>query len=266
MRISELFEAQARRVVAIMPGGFHPFHPGHKSLYDWAVGEFGKDSVYVAATNDQETRPFPFEVKKKLAAMAGVPESKFIQVNTAPFNARAYSDLVDSDTALVFVRSEKERNVTPLPDQMKIDKATKKPGNEPRYYRSYTGKDLNTADEMGYIAYGPTVNFGFKGLDIKSASEIRANWPNMTDEEKLDAAGQMYGSGAEEAVELLNTALGTKELEPAEAAEPENDISKRELLNRSLGAQGHQVIPDKKKRLKQNPRKGTKHKGKQYEI
>jgi len=229
-----------------MPGGFHPFHPGHKSLYDWAVGEFGKDNVYVAATNDTKERPFPFEVKKKLAAMAGVPESNFIQVNTAPFNARAYTDLIDSDTALVFVRSEKERNVTPLPDQMKIDKATKKPGNEPRYYRSYTGKDLNTADEMGYIAYGPTINFDFKGLDIKSASEIRANWPKMSDEEKLDAAAQMYGSGAEEAVNLLNRALGVKEPEMAEVAEPEQTKNKRDLLNKSLRAKGHQVVPNKK--------------------
>ena len=216
MKLRHLFEAKARKIVAIMPGGFHPFHPGHKSLYDWAVGEFGKDNVYVAATNDTKERPFPFEVKKKLAAMAGVPESKFIQVNTAPFNARAYSDLVDSDTALVFVRSEKERNVTPLPDQMKIDKATKKPGNEPRYYRSYTGKDLNTADEMGYIAYGPTINFDFSGMSIKSASELRAAWPEMSDEDKLKAAKLMYGNGAPVAVKLLDQALGAKEPEMAE--------------------------------------------------
>lgn len=63
MRLFELFEAQAKRTVAIMPGGFHPFHPGHKSLYDWAVETFGASNVYVAATNDTATRPFPFDVK-----------------------------------------------------------------------------------------------------------------------------------------------------------------------------------------------------------
>ena len=60
MRLRQLFEGTARRIVAVMPGGFHPFHPGHKSLYDWAVQTFGKDNVYVAATDDTAVRPFPF--------------------------------------------------------------------------------------------------------------------------------------------------------------------------------------------------------------
>jgi phosphopantetheine adenylyltransferase len=86
MFIRDLYEAPAKRIVAVMPGGFHPFHPGHKSLYDWAVKTFGQGNVYVAATNDTAARPFPFDVKKKLAGMAGVPGSNFIQVKS-PFNA-----------------------------------------------------------------------------------------------------------------------------------------------------------------------------------
>ena len=203
MFLRELFEAKARKVVAVMPGGFHPFHPGHKSLYDWAVKTFGQSNVYVAATNDTKARPFPFEVKKKLAAMAGVPESNFMQVKS-PFNNREYADLLDDDTALVFVRSEKDKTEQPLPDQ------TKKNG-EPGYLRTYTGKDLNTADEMGYMAYGPTINFDFSGMQIKSASELRATWPEMSDEDKLKAAKLMYGNGAPVAVKLLNQALGDPE-------------------------------------------------------
>ena len=203
MFLRELFEAKARRIVAVMPGGFHPFHPGHKSLYDWAVKTFGQPNVYVAATNDTASRPFPFEVKKKLAAMAGVPESNFMQVKS-PFNAMSYKDIVDADTALVFVRSQKDKNEQPLPDQ------TKKNG-EPGYLRTYTGKDLNTSDEMGYMAYGPTINFDFSGMQIKSASELRATWPEMSDEDKLKAAKLMYGNGAPVAVKLLDQALGDTE-------------------------------------------------------
>jgi len=250
MRLRNLYEAPARKVVAIMPGGFHPFHPGHKSLYDWAVKTFGQSNVYVAATNDTASRPFPFEIKKKLAGMAGVPSDKFIQVNTAPFNATAYKHLIDNDTALVFVRSEKERNVTPLPDQMKIDKATKKPGNEPRYYRSYTGKDLNTADEMGYIAYGPTINFDFSGMQIKSASELRATWPEMSDEDKLKAAKLMYGDGAPVAVKLLNKALGDTEAPVGEGIDEENkglyyNVNKRKKAGTSR-KKGHPKAPTDK--------------------
>ena len=200
MLLRELFEAKARKIVAVMPGGFHPFHPGHKSLYDWAVKTFGQSNVYVAATADTSTRPFPFDVKKKLAVMAGVPESNFMQVKS-PFNNREYAGLLDADTALVFVRSQKDKNEQPLPDQ------TKKNG-EPGYLRTYTGKNLNTADEMGYMAYGPTINFDFSGMQIKSASELRATWPEMSDEDKLKAAKLMYGNGAPVAVKLLNQALG----------------------------------------------------------
>jgi len=209
MLLRELYEAKARKIVAVMPGGFHPFHPGHKSLYDWAVKTFGQGNVYVAATNDQETRPFPFEVKKKLAAMAGVPESNFIQVKS-PFNAMSYKDIVDDNTALVFVRSQKDKAEQPLPDQ------TKKNG-EPGYLRTYTGKDLNTSDEMGYMAYGPTINFDFSGMQIKSASELRATWPEMSDEDKLKAAKLMYGNGAPVAVQLLDKALGDTEAPANEA-------------------------------------------------
>ena len=200
MFIRDLYEAPAKRIVAVMPGGFHPFHPGHKSLYDWAVKTFGQGNVYVAATNDTAARPFPFDVKKKLAGMAGVPESNFIQVKS-PFNAMSYQDIVDDATALVFVRSEKDKAEHPKPDQ------TKKNG-EPGYLRTFTGKDLNSSNEMGYMAYGPTVDFDFSGMQIKSASELRATWPNMSDEDKHKAAALMYGNGHDEAVQLLDKALG----------------------------------------------------------
>ena len=209
MRLRDLYEGSAKQIVAVMPGGFHPFHPGHKSLYDWAVKTFGQSNVYVAATNDTAARPFPFDVKKKLAGMAGVPESNFIQVKS-PFNAMSYQDIVDDTTALVFVRSEKDKAEHPKPDQ------TKKNG-EPGYLRTYTGKDLNSSNEMGYMAYGPTINFDFSGMQIKSASELRATWPNMSDEDKLKAAKLMYGNGAEAAVQLLDKALGGTEAPANEA-------------------------------------------------
>jgi len=219
VRLRELFEAApAQKVVAVMPGGFHPFHPGHKSLYDWAVETFGRENVYVAATNDTTTRPFPFDVKIKLAQMAGVPTNRFIQVKS-PFNALSYNDIIGdaSQTALVFVRSEKDKTSHPLPDQVR-----KSDGNM-GYLISYTGDDnLETADTHGYLAYGPTIDFDFSGMSIKSASELRAAWPEMSDEDKLQAAELMYPGNAETATQLLNKALGVTE--PAEGVQEENNI------------------------------------------
>ena len=259
MLLRELYEAKARKIVAVMPGGFHPFHPGHKSLYDWAVKTFGQSNVYVAATNDTKARPFPFEVKKKLAAMAGVPESNFMQVKS-PFNNKEYADLLDANTALVFVRSDKDKAEQPLPD------LTKKNG-EPGYLRTYTGKDLNTADEMGYMAYGPTINFDFSGMQIKSASELRATWPEMSDEDKLKAAKLMYGNGAPVAVKLLNQALGDPEAPVGEDASPdEEDEFHRKLDKLVHKTFGHSSDEKKKKKktdeimafgIKRGPKRAT---------
>ena len=206
MRLRQLYEAPARKVLAVMPRGFHPFHPGHKSLYDWAVKTFGQTNVYVAATNDTSTRPFPFEVKKELASFAKI--SNFIQVKS-PFNLNSYGDLLQPGTALVFVRSEKDRNEQPQPDK------TKKDGT-PGYLKSYTDKDMEDHTTSGYMTYGPTINFTFSGVDIKSASELRKAWPSMAPEDKRNAAEQMYPGKGIEAAKLLDNALGT---EPAEEGE-----------------------------------------------
>ena len=200
MRLRQLYEAPARKVVAVMPGGFHPFHPGHKSLYDWAVKTFGQTNVYVAATNDTSSRPFPFDVKKQLASFAGVPPTNFIQVKS-PFNLNSYTGLLADGTALVFVRSEKDRNEQPQPDKIKKD-------GTPGYIKSWTGKDMEDYVSSGYMAYGPTQEFQFSGVDIKSASELRKAWPSMAPEDKRKAAEEMYPSKGIEAAKLLDDALG----------------------------------------------------------
>lgn len=203
MKLRELFEAKTKRIIAVMPGGFHPFHPGHKSLYDWAVTKFGADNVYVAATDDTKTRPFPFDVKQELAAMAGVPASRFMQVKS-PFNALSYDNLLrePDKTALVFIRSEKDKTSHPLPDQIR-----KSDGNM-GYLISYTDGDLETADTHGYIAYGPTIDFTFSGLKINSATQLRNTWPTMDPEEKIKASEMMYPGKGEKAQQLLDKALG----------------------------------------------------------
>ena len=234
MKLRELFEDRATKVVAVMPGGFHPFHPGHKSLYDWAVSTFGAQNVYVAATNDTTTRPFPFDIKQKLASMAGVPAQKFIQVKS-PFNALSYDNIIGdaSKTALIFVRSEKDKTSHPLPDQIR-----KSDGNV-GYIISYTSNEnLVTADQHAHMAYGPTIDFDFKGMEIRSATELRNAWPQMAPEEKLQAAELMYPGNGETASKLLDNALGT---EPAEE---------------SIQEEVKDTLPDKIKVMKpQNPPK-----------
>ncbi len=168
--------------IVIMPGGFHPFHAGHYALYKSAVEAFPDADVYVAATADTSTRPFPFPVKEKLAKLAGVPANRFVQVKS-PFKAEEittrYNPLQDT---LIFVRSEKDRASPPQPGGIKRD-------GSPSYLQPYTGKDMEPFARHAYMAYLPTVEFG---PGITSASEIRAAWPKLDERRKTALVMSLY--------------------------------------------------------------------------
>jgi len=170
------------RNIVIMPGGFHPFHAGHAALYQSAVKAFNDADVYVAATNDTKTRPFPFSVKEKLAKLAGVADKHFVQVKS-PFQPKEITDHYNpEEDVLIFVRSEKDRNESPKPG------GTKKDGT-PAYFQPWTGKNLQPFGKQAYIAYLPTVEFG---PGISSATEIRNAWPNLDDRRKTAMVMSLY--------------------------------------------------------------------------
>jgi len=199
--------------IVVMPGGFHPFHAGHYALYKSAVEAFPDAEVYVAATNDQKARPFPFKIKEKLAKLAGVKPERFIQVKS-PFKANEITDHYNpSQDVLIFVRSEKDKTEQPKPG------GTKKDGS-PSYFQPYTGKDLQPFSKHAYIAYLPTVEFG---PGIKSATEIRNAWPTLNDKRKLAMVMSLYPVTqknpqlAKNVVQMLDIGMGGQELQEEKA-------------------------------------------------
>ena len=170
------------RKLVIIPGGFHPFHAGHKALYDAAVAAFPSAEVYVAATADTSSRPFPFAIKEKLSQLAGIPKHRFIQVKS-PFRAQEITQHFDANnTQLIFVRSEKDRNQQPQPGGVKKDGTSS-------YLQPYKRNGLQPMSQHGYIAYLPVVQFG---PGMTSATEIRAKWPGMSDTEKTALVNALY--------------------------------------------------------------------------
>jgi len=168
--------------LVIIPGGFHPFHAGHKALYDAARAAFPSADIYIAATADTSTRPFPFPIKEKLARLAGIPAHRFIQVKS-PFRAEEITQHFDpNDTQLIFVRSEKDRNEEPRPGGVKKN-------GEPGYLQPYKRNGLQPMSKHGYMAYLPVVQFG---AGMTSATEIRAKWPQMTPEQKDGLVHALY--------------------------------------------------------------------------
>ena len=173
----------AGKTCVILVGGWHPFHAGHAALYQAAKKTFPNSDVWVGATNDTKTRPFPFEIKEKLARLSGVEPGHFVQV-TNPFVAKEITNKYDPNKdVVVFVRSEKDRDSQPMPG------GTKKDGS-PSYLQLYNPKQkLQPFSKHAYMTYLPTVKFG---PDITSASEIRNIWPTLTDKRKLAMVMSLY--------------------------------------------------------------------------
>jgi hypothetical protein len=192
--------------VVIMPGGFHPFHAGHLALYQSAKRAFPGADVYVAATDDTSTRPFPFQVKEKLAQLAGVDRGRFVRVKS-PFQAAEITAPYNPEKdQLIFVRSEKDADKPPRAGGIKKN-------GEPSYLQPLLGaKKLEPFAKHAYMAYLPTVEFG---PGMTSATEIRGAWPSLDELRKTALVMSLYPKTQNNAklaatvVKMLDTAIGT---------------------------------------------------------
>lgn len=211
-----------------MPGGFHPFHAGHYALYQSAVKAFPNADVYVAATNDQSERPFPFALKEKLAKLAGVAPGHFVQVKS-PFQAKEITQHFNpNEDVLIFVRSEKDRNEPPQAG------GTKKDGS-PAYFQPWTGKDVQPFAKHAYMAYLPTVEFG---PGITSATQIRKAWPTLNDKRKLAMVMSLYPA-AQKNSKLAQNVVGM--FDQVMAGQVAEDVDRRGIL-KALAAAGASAI------------------------
>lgn len=169
------------KTVVIIPGGFHPFHAGHMALYRSAQKAFPGADVYVAATDDTSTRPFPFAVKEKLARLAGVEPGHFVKVKS-PFSAEEITSQYDpNEDHVIFVRSEKDRAAKPQPGGVKKDGTPAK--------LQPLGDDPKPFGQHVYMTYLPTVEFG---PGITSATEIRQAWPGLDERRKTAMVMSLY--------------------------------------------------------------------------
>jgi hypothetical protein len=216
--------------LVIIPGGFHPFHAGHKALYDAAREAFPSADVYVAATADTSTRPFSFDLKKKLARIAGIDAHRFIQVKS-PFRAEEITQHYDPrDTVLIFARSEKDR------EQQPQRKGIKKDGTA-SYLQPYRRNGLEPMNKHGYMVYLPTVQFG---PGMTSATEIRAKWPEMQPAEKVRLVQQLYPDTqqktqlADVIVKMFDTVMAPQKTQP--------EVAEAVLINDPDA--GHLIQPD----------------------
>jgi hypothetical protein len=238
MLIFDLLEAKpAEKTVVIIPGGFHPFHPGHLSLFQSAQKMFPGADIYYAATNDKANRPFDIADKARLAEIAGVPRGHFVQVKS-PFQAREITANYDpNSTVLIFARSEKDRNELPQAGGIKKN-------GEPAYLQPYTKKPAPMS-QHGYMAYLPTVEFAAGPSGVTSATQIRTMWPRATPEQKADIVGDLYPKNPQAAQQILDKYLSEDANTPVavDSTSPVGGMAEARVINPRLVDVFYRPVP-----------------------
>ena len=174
--------------VVIYPGRFHPFHKGHKSVYDALVKRFGKNSVYIATSNkvDPPKSPFTFDEKRAMMALTGVNPSRVVQVKN-PYQATEITDNYDpQNTIALFAVSDKDMAEDP---RFSFKPRT---DGQPSYYQP-ASKDMQGFDKHGYIITVPTLQFNVLGKPMRSASEFRANFAQADSETQKAMITDLFG-------------------------------------------------------------------------
>ena len=174
--------------VVIYPGRFHPFHKGHKSVYDALVKRFGKNRVYIATSNkvDPPKSPFTFDEKRAMMALTGVDPSRVVQVKN-PYQATEITDNFDpQNTIALFAVSDKD-----MAEDPRFSFKPRKDG-QPSYYQP-ASKDMQGFDKHGYIVTVPTLQFNVLGKPMRSASEFRANFAGADSETQKAMITDLFG-------------------------------------------------------------------------
>ena len=174
--------------VVIYPGRFHPFHKGHKSVYDTLVKRFGRNRVYIATSNkvDPPKSPFTFVEKREMMALTGVDPSRVVQVKN-PYQATEITDNFDpQNTIALFAVSDKD-----MAEDPRFSFKPRKDG-QPSYYQP-ASKDMQGFDKHGYIVTVPTLQFNVLGKPMRSASEFRANFAQADSETQKAMITDLFG-------------------------------------------------------------------------
>ena len=196
-----------KKIFVIYPGRFHPFHKGHKSVYDYLSTKYGGSDVYITTTDKVELpkSPFNFEEKATMMSLTGIPLSKIIKV-VSNYNVNNLMGQIPIDIdrdSLIFAVSEKD-----MAEDPRFSKFTKKDGS-PSYLQPLPKKldRLEPAVKHGYIDTTPTTDFSVLGKPARSASELRKQYVSLTPKEKKLFITDLFGKYSDEVRQIMDTKL-----------------------------------------------------------
>ena len=197
-----------KKMFVIYPGRFHPFHKGHKGVYNYLSSKYGGNDVYITTTDVVELpkSPFSFDEKVKMMTLTGVPINKIIKVKNN-YNLQSLVGQIPIDInrdSIVFAVSEKDMTEDP-----RFSRFIKKDGS-PSYLQPIPKNldKLQPAIKYGYIDTVPTTDFTVLGMPARSASQLRSQYVNLTPQLKKSFVKDLFGKYDDSVYNIMNNKLG----------------------------------------------------------
>ena len=197
-----IFE-DVQKTIAVYPGRFHPFHKGHKAVYDHLSKKY--DEVFIATSDKQEEgSPFSFEEKKKMMLLTGIPENN-ISLEREPYRPlNIQSNFDENTTALVMGLGQKDMEG----ENVRFKPGVKKNG-EPSYFQ-YNTDNKEPFSKHAYLEVVPTVTFDVLGQKAKSATEMRKMYSSLNDDQAQQFIQDLFGNYDSEVQQILDTKLNRR--------------------------------------------------------
>jgi len=197
-----------KKIFVIYPGRFHPFHKGHKGVYNYLSSKYGGNDVYITTTDVVELpkSPFSFDEKVKMMTLTGVPVNKIIKVKNN-YNLQSLVGQIPIDInrdSIIFAVSEKDMTEDP-----RFSRFVKKDGS-PAYLQPIPKNldKLQPAITHGYIDTVPTTDFTILGMPARSASQLRSQYVNLTPQLKKSFVKDLFGKYDDTVYNIMNNKLG----------------------------------------------------------
>lgn len=198
-----------KKIFIIYPGRFHPFHKGHKGVFDYLSTKYGGNDVYITTTDKVELpkSPFTFDEKRKMMVLTGVPINKIIQVrqnyNLTDIESKIPIDI--NRDSIIFAVSEKD-----MAEDPRFSKFTKKDGS-PSYLQPLPKRvdKLEPAIKHGYIDTVPTTDFTVLGMPARSASQLRTQYATLSPKQRKMFISDLFGKYNDDVYNIMNAKLST---------------------------------------------------------
>jgi len=198
-----------KKTFIIFAGRFHPWHKGHKGVYDYLSTKYSGNDVYITTTDVVELpkSPFSFDEKVKMMTLTGVPLNKIIKVKNN-YNLQSLVNQIPIDInrdSVIFAVSEKD-----MAEDPRFSRFTKKDGS-PAYLQPIPKRldKLQPAITHGYIDTVPTTDFTVLGAPARSASQLRSQYANLTPQQRKEFIKDLFGKYDPTVYNIMNNKLAS---------------------------------------------------------